>query len=227
MRILSFEFSTKNCENDDDIMLQYVQECVNLEYNNQHEEYESLSDSNLPYLFEEENLKKSIKKTKTKSSYDGVRRYVLGFGLLKKVKCSDCLEVMKHKDSHHRKGKCSNNNELFIMEKNIVRSKDQNILCNPSDYFLSIFNTQFNTFSEYFDANKHIKGLKSSLLKQCIKVTNNVFPEWFDINNSCYDHRVEILDYLLRIFIKRNAKWVVKNIKKPKKYLSRLRRLQE
>lgn len=115
--------------------------------------------------------------------------------------------------------------EVFMKAKDF--GKDVSFLANPSDHFLEVFKVQFDEFSMQFPQNMHRLKLKSTILKKCILATNCKFPEWFDKNNPCYDHRKSLLDYLLKCLIKRNAKWHVKNSYKSSKYLSRLRHLKE
>lgn len=208
MRILSFDFSTKNCENDEDLMLQYAKECFDSDsiayqeeaMNTEEDSPEDFSTENCEYdedfivhcdkecsdsdedfdlsdppqLLKEPTLKKTKKKAKSKSSFEGVCRYVLGYGLFKKVKCSDCQAIMKKSENNSRGRSTSNKNEVFIKEKDFGKSKGCEYLCNPSDYFLSIFNCQFHTFSQYYPENKHIINLKAILLKKCMSATNNI-----------------------------------------------------
>lgn len=230
MRILTFDFSTKNCETDDDLMLQYAQECFNTEINVYPEESIEIEndeinseDTNLFNIFEEPSSKIKSQK-KSKSCYDGVRRYVLGFGIFKKIKCSNCQLIMKKNSCQTQLKK----NEIFIHAKDFGSSlKGCDYLTNPSDYFLKIFNCQFTAFSNYFKINIHKVHLKASILKKCVEATNKKYPEWFDESNPCYDHRMSILEYILKCLIKRNSKWFVKNSKTSKKYLSRLRHLRD
>lgn len=58
------------------------------------------------------------KSKKTRSSFDGVKRYVLGFGIFKKIKCNDCLLEMK-KDSPTLE---CNISEVFMREKDLGTS---------------------------------------------------------------------------------------------------------
>lgn len=246
MRILSFDFATKNCETDEDEMLQYAQQCFDVEdKRNSVYEDDSIHEENMQidgYLTDEEshedeeessqeaevkapdeNLTVS-KPRKTKSSFDGVLRYVLGFAVFKTIKCEDCLKIMKIPDNRKELRKLRET-EFFLNEKDFGKTKK--FLCNPSDQLLSIFKLQFNIFSRYFPENKHIFNLKATLRKICIIATKKKFPEWFADENPCLKHRKDLLDYILKCLIKRNTKWVVKSTKKSRKYLTRLRYLNE
>lgn len=35
---------------------------------------------------------------------------------------------------------------------------------------------------------------------------------WFDVNNECYDHRIKILEFLLKVLTFKHGKWLLKEI---------------
>jgi hypothetical protein len=34
---------------------------------------------------------------------------------------------------------------------------------------------------------------------ECINATNKTHPEWLDTNEKCYDHRLQVLKYMISI----------------------------
>lgn len=152
------------------------------------------------------------------SSFESVRKYLLGYALTKKVKCENCLSIMK--------SSCETK-DTFINAKDYGFPDGIQYLCYPTDFFSRIFEKQYNVFETIFKENAHILKLKSTILTKCIAETNKFFPEWFNENDPCAQHKKDILDYLLKCLIKRNAQWIVSDTKKSQKYLSRMRHLKE
>lgn len=223
MRILSFDFETKNCETDNDLMLEYIRESLNAEENDPQQEL-VISEvlESVDEVPNEDEFVEEIISPKHKSSFEGIQRYILGFSIFRKVKCLNCSSIMKkigYNDFEQ--------SEVFIREKDFSSSLDEPFLTNPSDYFLSVFKVQFDAFRRFFPQNIYKLKLKSTLLDKCMEATSEKFPEWFAQNSPCFDHRKQILDYILKVLIKRNAKWRVKNSVKSAKHLTRIRHLRE
>lgn len=223
MRILSFDFETKNCETDNDLMLEYVKESFITEDNDFQPELENSEQiKRVDKVPNEDEFVEKIINPKHKSNFEGIQRYVLGFSIFRKVKCLNCANIMKkvaYSDCEQ--------SEVFIREKDFSSSSDEPFLTNPSDYFLSVFKVQYDAFTRFFPQNMHKLKLKSTLLDKCMEATSIKFPEWFAKNNPCLDHRKTILDYILKVLIKKNAKWRVKSSVKSAKHLTRIRHLRE
>lgn len=220
MRILSFDFETKNCETDTDLMLEYVKDSFLIE-NEDSPDYD-LQNTKEPEsdVCDEDEFVEELQTQKNKSNFEVIKRYVLGFSIFKKIKCSECAKVMKKNEySNHSVQKQS---EVFIREKDFSSSLDAPFLTNPSDYFSSVFEVQFHAFTRFFSRNRHKLKLKETLLKICMKATTEKYPEWFMEQGPAL---ISILDYILKVLI--NAKWRVKSSVKSVKHFSRIRHLRE
>lgn len=168
-------------------------------------------------------------------------RYITGFAinhvLLKKVKCNICIanlikpddvqelnstELLKYKN-------ISSTNDLLQSEllgkyKRELSSKDIQFI-NPADDFFNILYYNFQIYNICKANILHIHNLKEKIINCCIKYSILRFNNYFDIRkNECVSHKILILDYIVKILLRRNCCWMRYEIKKSTKQYSHLKK---
>lgn len=141
------------------------------------------------------NLKKEVPE-------DASLRYVVGFVLNKQfkthVKCEECRLQLSTTDKLY-----NSKSELLLKYKGI--NFEKYTVYNPRDFFFYICKLQYQIYSECIKTIFHIKNVIKAI---CINETKKIFPNFYD-EDDCLEHKYIRLDYLLKILLKRNCKWIV------------------
>lgn len=136
-----------------------------------------------------------------------------------KINCEQCrLQLIKPKES-------MNKTDWYIKNKSY---KDDTALKIPSKIFFDVCSAQIKVFKSLFSDCFHKNHIKTFLKKKIVCATNNLFPEWFNVHDTCYEHRHRILDFLLLILIRKNSAWLLEKIHKQKndeKFKKKLKRI--
>lgn len=104
----------------------------------------------------------------------------------------------------------SNENEIYIQLREYKHQDEDEPeiewLSRPTDSFLNIISLQLESINSYYKKFWHLKDVKKKLLEICIKHVQHADEDWFNQNNECYQHRIEMLDFMLRVKIYAIAK---------------------
>ncbi|XP_037934801.1 uncharacterized protein LOC119669097 [Teleopsis dalmanni] len=105
--------------------------------------------------------------------------------LVYKIKCCDCLSEIKKLETSNLLS------ESFLKAKQFENSIHELVIISlPSEKCLLLIAT-------------YILGLKKKIIEESIANNNKKFPDWFEKTNKCYEHRVEILNFLILILIRK------------------------
>jgi len=74
-------------------------------------------------------------------------------------------------------------------------------LVRPTTLFAKIVEIQLQTFNCIWQHHWASTAISQKITKECINVTNNMHSGWLDENDPCYKHRLEALQYLIRVKI--------------------------
>lgn len=155
---------------------------------------------------------------------DSSAAYFIGYvenWFSKKVDCNSCrtyLTKLNESDVYR---------DFFIKQKNYENTIVG--LKTPSDVFFDVCTVQINYFSRNFKNCIHIRNIKSTFKSNLIDETNKHFQFWFDTSSECYDHRLQILDFLILVLIRKNCYWHLQKLNKTKtdeKATNKLRKLK-
>lgn len=133
------------------------------------------------------------------SSYDvNAVTYFAGFVArrsLEKNNCDKCRNIMMKTLMNK-----STANEKYIQFREYPNiDEDAPIvtkLVRPTSYFTNIMRIQllaFNKIWQHYWASTHILHI----VMRCMEETNKIHATWFDINDECYNHRVQALRYMI------------------------------
>lgn len=135
---------------------------------------------------------------------DASLRYVVGFVLNKQfkthVKCEECRSQLSTTDKLY-----NSKSELLLKYKGINFEKYS--VYNPRDYYFYVCKLQYQIYSECIKTIFHIKNVITFALMKLRKHTQTfmILLRFYD----CLEHKYIMLDYLLKILLKRNCKWIV------------------
>lgn len=122
-----------------------------------------------------------------------ISRY--GYG---KTKCDSCRERNMKTPMEGL-----NDNELYIQLREYEHEDEDGPevqwLSRPTDEFANIVHLQLAALNSCFKKYWHHKDLKKKLLQICEKHVQDVHGHWFDQNDDCYPHRIQMLDFMLRV----------------------------
>lgn len=97
----------------------------------------------------------------------------------------------------------SNANEIYIQlrehEHEDEDGSEVEWLSRPTDAFLNIVALQLQALNSCCKKYWHFKDVKKKLLEICVKHVQHAAEHWFDQNNECYPHRIQMLDFMLRV----------------------------
>ncbi|XP_028897912.2 uncharacterized protein LOC105214929 [Zeugodacus cucurbitae] len=224
MHVLRRQFSHtgSNCEEDDDINLDwnYGQE-DDLKENLQPAEQLAVEQIEIP----DEHFASAEKPAETQ-----VRRYYTGYAIYQKVlcrlKCQKCVAVMKNTT-----GSLEDSSEALIRSKN-YKSPDDLRLVNPDDRVFEVCRLQFNYYKELFAKHAAKVGIKSLMIAQITKKTQEIYPQWYEEAGECLGHRHTFLDFLITVLLYKNSKWLAlqtaeqcKKVAKASAYQKKLKKL--
>ena len=74
-------------------------------------------------------------------------------------------------------------------------------LIRPTEDFASVVNCQLEAFDKIYSKFWHRENLLMHLLENVEAYTRQKFPAWFDQENNCYEHRLNMLKFLLLVKI--------------------------
>lgn len=140
-------------------------------------------------------------------------RYYVGyviFNFLKNTNCKTCeLRLIKPKDM------LSVPSEHLIYNKNYGGSQSF-YLKAPSDEFFEISKLHIKCFEEFFPLKMHKNAIKNKIVQRCIQYCNDLVPMWYFEDDTCYQHRLEILNIFIKILLWKNCIWISKTFKNSK-----------
>lgn len=150
--------------------------------------------------------------------------YYIGYIEMKctnRSKCTSCIDGLTKAKQH-----CTAVDEL-ITKKSYKPDKIGGLKL-PSTTFYDICCLQICFFKSTFDKLYHTKNLKAAYVKKLMALTTLNYPDWFDEQNKCFEHRVQILNFLVLVLIRKNCKWLLEDISKSKsdvKYANKLKKI--
>lgn len=98
--------------------------------------------------------------------------------------------------------------EMYIHTKNYESESDFGSLCAPSDLFFEVCKIHIKVLEKLFSTNKAMKNIKKVIIQQSIECTNStIYSFWFDEKSACYNHRLEILNLLVLILLRKHSAW--------------------
>lgn len=105
--------------------------------------------------------------------------------------------------------------EMFVHAKNCQKESDFGGLCAPSDLFFEVCKIDIKVFEKIFLQNKEMKSITKFIVEQCVNCTkNSIYSFWFEENDVCYKHRMEMLNLLLvLILLRKHSTWETYNYK--------------
>lgn len=129
-------------------------------------------------------------------------RYFVGY-IAQRILCKKCrLDIIKPSQI------LTYPSEMYIHKKNYENESDFGSLCAPSDLFFEVCKIHIKVFENIFVENKSIKNIKKYIVEQCVKCTkNSVYNFWFDESNSCFKHRIEMLNILIITLLRKHCSW--------------------
>ncbi|XP_049311784.1 uncharacterized protein LOC125778428 [Bactrocera dorsalis] len=194
----NFSQSGSNCEEDDDINLDWnIGQEDDLKENLKPSEQLAVEQINVP----DEQFDQNEKPAEIQ-----VRRYYTGYAIYQKVlcrlKCDKCAILMRNTESS-----LEDSSEALIRSKNYKSANDLRLV-NPDDRVFDISRLQMSCYKELFIANSCRVGIKSMILAQITAITNQKYPEWYSEAGDCLEHRHQFLDFLITVLLFKNAKWL-------------------
>ncbi len=206
MKILRQNFENKgaNCEDDDDVNLDWNlgPEDRHLDVQESDQEYEQLGLEN--FVIPDENFVEEDDEADVQ-----VKRYYTGYGIyqkiLCKIHCDKCTEAMTKTQS-----------DLTLYSEALIRAKNYKDdgdlrLVNPSDRVFEVCRLQMMWYVKLFNEYAHYSNVRCLMLSAIQQRTEKVFPEWFNKSDGCYAHKTKLLEYLVTVLLFKNSKWLVKD----------------
>jgi len=115
-----------------------------------------------------------------------------------KTNCENCRDVMMKTPMDD-----ATENEKYIEFREYSNSDEDaptvTKLIRPTDLFAKIVETQLMTFNrtwQYYWASTQIL---QKITNECVNITNNKHSGWLNKNNTCYKHRLQALEYMIRV----------------------------
>lgn len=97
---------------------------------------------------------------------------------------------------------------MILSEPTVVYLK------RPTEDFKRVVSVQLDALARYIDEIWHKKNLLCNLIQRVEIYTNEFLPGWFDKQSECYEHKINAMEYLMRVKIydrTRNNNQKVKN----------------
>lgn len=116
-----------------------------------------------------------------------------------------CLKCMM--DMVEENPDCSDLRLILFKFKQFEECRD---LIKPSKHFNELCQSHIEIFTSIFKKSPHNKNIKQYIKDKCIEHTHLLDPDWFDSTNSCYSHRVQVLDFMILVLLRKNCKWMDK-----------------
>ena len=207
----------KNCENDDDLLLDWDNigeensnqgnnACNNDEQNDQY--YQLIIDVLAKVTTELEIISTDQFSEHTTDISENAKRYFIGYSIFKvamnKYDCKDCQSVM----IKNRTELLSLPSEFLITNKNYGTDFEKMALQPPSDKLFAICSAHFKIFDNFFKNQLHILNLKRATVETCMQATNKQDPEWFSEKHPCFLHRKALLDFMILVLLRKNCLWL-------------------
>ena len=110
------------------------------------------------------------------------------FKIVKEFKCDLCLVEMQRPPDADQ----GDINDCYIncREYNTKESWQLILLRRPTDKFRDIATSNLQTFVSKFKLRMSEEKLREKLMKEAISSVSKVYPNWYDENHSCYQHRL-------------------------------------
>ncbi|XP_053956808.1 uncharacterized protein LOC128862289 [Anastrepha ludens] len=205
MKILRQRFENKgnNCEDDDDINLDW-----NLGTEDHHLEEEVGEPLNEQLVLENIEVGDENFAEEQNIAEVQVQRYYTGYGiyqkLLCKLKCDKCAHIMMK-----TQGDLKLHSEALIRSKNFTDDTDLRLV-NPEDRVFEVCRLQMMWYRQLFAKYAHVGNIRNLMLPVIKQKTEEVFPHWFALSGECQDHRIKLLDFLIYVLLFKNAKWLLR-----------------
>ena len=78
----------------------------------------------------------------------------------------------------------------------------------PNDTFFKMCLSHFLIFEEIFSQTPHIENLKRVIMNRCV----GDFLNWYDPQNPCAAHRLELLEFMMIVLLRKNCGWLMTKI---------------
>lgn len=203
--------SSKNCENDDAAFLQVdfqssneFNETVSAENPSPVIDIAGIYENNAEYFDESADCFNSPNVSIELTS----SRYFIGY-IAQRITCWKCrVDIIKPAQI------LTYPSEMYIHTKNYEIGSDFGSLCAPSDLFFEVCKIHIKIFEKLFSTNRAMKNIKKVMIQQCIECTNStIYGFWFDEKNTCYSHRLEILNLLILTLLRKHSAWETQQYK--------------
>lgn len=224
MKFVNIVSPNQNCENDDDLMLEWLDNPDLKKCPNSSEAKDSASPDypciiadtqNITEDISEENILTEVSLLPSSATEEAfsletnAKRYYVGYSIFtvifKRLKCNLCASTMVKTNTD-----LSLNSEQLILQKDYKKRTDSLVLKCPSDYFFSICEIHFHIYQKIFNNYLHTSDIKKKIIQLCINKTNEVYPEWFSEKCPCLEHKKAILNFLILVLLRKNCTWKIK-----------------
>lgn len=164
------------------------------------EEITKDSEQNSDYLDEITKSKEDLNsKAYERNAISYFAGYIARYGY-KNTKCESCREKNLKTPMEEL-----NDNEIYIQLCE-YKHEDKNdpeieLLSRPTYLFLNIITLQLEAINSCYKTYWPFKDVKKKLFEICVKHVQRANEDWFDQNNECYAHRIQMLDFMLRVKI--------------------------
>ncbi|XP_037928665.1 uncharacterized protein LOC119663067 [Teleopsis dalmanni] len=135
-------------------------------------------------------------------------RYFLGYvasRVLPKLSCSSCNKSIRKSNEF-----LTAPTELFLFYKNYNKSTDFGKLVAPTEEFVNVSCKHVSIFKKMFKQKPETFEIRKVMREQCILSS----PSWFI--GACRLHRIELLDFILLILLRKHCIWMVEKVKSTK-----------
>ncbi|XP_054081258.1 uncharacterized protein LOC128919832 [Zeugodacus cucurbitae] len=201
MKILRHNFEKKgsNCEEDDDVNLDW-----NLGPEDRHLELQE-SEQELVQLATDINISGENFAEEGDTADVHIKRYYTGYGIYQKIlcklHCEKCRKAMSKTQSD-----LSLYSEALIKAKNYKEDTDLRLV-NPDDRVFEVCRLQMMWYVELFSKYAHYSNVRRLMLSAIKEKTEKVFPLWFTETDECLPHKLKLLEYLVTVLLYKNSKW--------------------
>jgi hypothetical protein len=136
------------------------------------------------------------------STYDyNAIAYFAGYVARKSIaqtKCDNCRNIMMKTPMDDATA-----NEKYIELREFSNSDEDapsvTKLIRPTTLFAKVIEIQLHAIDSNWERYWASTTVLQNITKKCINVTNNTYSEWFHEDNSCYKHRLEAVQFLIRV----------------------------
>lgn len=122
----------------------------------------------------------------------------IAFRMMKKNHCERCQNEMTKTPMEG-----STADEMYIQFKE-YENPDEDApkvtkLTRPTDQFTGIVDVQLRAFTNVWAEHWPSNALMENMARELTVATNSAYPDWFQADGPCFDHRIAALKYLIRV----------------------------